>query len=389
MIPLSYSVRSLWRRPLTLLVTVVGLSLVVFVFAAVLMLSRGVRETLAKNGSPRNAIVLRDGATSEQVSVLGRDQVRLLSAEPEVALGADGKPLLAGELAVIAMLPRSDGAGDANVGIRGISERSLAVRDNVRFVRGRAPRPGTLEVAIGIALEGRYQGSRLGESLSFARRQWPVVGVFAVDGSAFESEVWGDAQELMDAFGRPAYSDAVLRLRDPAALAELSGKVAADPQLATTRVFREDRFFDQQSESLRRFVVMLGAFVAVIFAIAAALGATVTLYAQVASRVREIGTLRALGFRRRTVLSVFLREALLLALLAGAAGTAAASALSLVSFSAMNNQSFTQITFHFAFGTGVAAGAIAFSLAMGLLGGFAPALRAARLPITAAVRGGR
>ncbi len=389
MIPLAYSARSLMRRPLTATVTIVGLSLVVAVFAAVLMLSKGVRETLALNGSPDNAIALRDGATSEVSSVISREQLRFLSAEPEIAGGADGKPQIAGEVSVIGSLPRSDGKGGANVGMRGISEQSLTVRNTVKVVRGRLPRPGTLEVMVGSAIEGRYTGSRIGESLSFARREWPVVGVFEAGGSAFESELWGGAQELMDAFDRQAFSDAIFRLKDQAALATLTGKLAADPQLSTIKVMREDRFFESQSETLRTFVVALGVFVAAIFAIAAALGAAVTMYAQVAGRVREVGTLRAIGFKRRTVLAVFLREAILLSLLAGVIGTAAASALSLVTFSALNNQSFTQITFHFAFSPGVAVAAMIFSLVMGLLGGFSPAVGAARLSIVSAARGGR
>ena len=389
MIPLVYSVRSLSRRPLTATVTVVGLSLVVFVFASVLMLSRGVRETLAKNGSPENALILREGATGEGVSFISRDQLRLLAAEAEVAAGSNGRPLIAGELVVIGELPRSDGVGGANVGMRGISEASLAVRPTVKLVRGRLPRLGTLEVMIGSALDGRYVGGRLGESLSFARRQWPVVGLFEADGSAFESEIWGDAQQLMDAFNRPSFSDAVLRLRDAGALAKLERAMAEDPQLSTLKPWREDRFFDSQSESLRRFIVMLGAFVAVIFAIAAAFGAAITMYAQVAGRVREVGTLRAIGFKRRTVLGVFLRESILLSLVSGLIGTLAASLLSLVSFSTVNQQTFTLVTFHFTFGVGVALGALAFSLAMGLVGGFTPALGAARLPIVSAIRGGR
>ncbi len=389
MIPLAYSARSLLRRPLTATVPVVGLALVGCVFAAVRMLSAGVHETLALNGSPDNAIALRDGATSEVSSLISREQLRLLSAEPEVAVASDGKPEIAGEVSVIGSLPRIDGKGNANVGMRGISEESLSVRAGVKVVRGRLPRPGTLEVMVGKSIEGRYTGSRIGETLAFSRREWPVVVVFEAGGSAFESEMWGGAQELMDAFDRPAFSDAIFRLKDAAALASLTGKLAADPQLSTVKVLREDRFFDSQSETLRTFVVALGAFVAVIFAIAAALGAAVTMYAQVAGRVREVGTLRAIGFKRRTVLVVFLREAILLSLVAGVIGTTAASALSLVTFSALNNQSFTQITFHFAFSAGVAVASMIFSVVMGLLGGFSPAVGAARLSIVSAARGGR
>jgi len=389
MIPISYSIRSLARRPLTSVMTIGGLSLVVFVFAAMLMLSRGVHDAMAKNGSPKNAMILRDGATSEAMSSVSRDQFRLLQASPEIAADAQGAPLLAGEVVVIGNLPRSGADADehgANVGVRGIMPASLAIRDTVRVVKGRLPRPGTLEVMVGSAVEGRYKGSRLGESLSFARREWPVVGVFSAAGSAFESEIWGDQQTLADAYNRQGFTDVVLRLKDPGALPALSARLAADPSLSTLKPWREDLFFDAQSETLRQFIVGLGAFVTVIFALAAGFGATVTMYSQVANRLREIGTLRAIGYRRFPVLSVFLREAILLSVLSGVIGMAAASLLSLASFSTLNNQSFTQISFHFHFGPDVALSAVIFSLAMGLLGGFVPALSAARQGIVNAVR---
>jgi len=358
MIPISYSIRSLARRPLTSVMTIGGLSLVVFVFAAMLMLSRGVHDAMAKNGSPKNAMILRDGATSEAMSSVSRDQFRLLQASPEIAADAQGAPLLAGEVVVIGNLPRSGADADehgANVGVRGIMPASLAIRDTVRVVKGRLPRPGTLEVMVGSAVEGRYKGSRLGESLS-------------------------------DAYNRQGFTDVVLRLKDPGALPALSARLAADPSLSTLKPWREDLFFDAQSETLRQFIVGLGAFVTVIFALAAGFGATVTMYSQVANRLREIGTLRAIGYRRFPVLSVFLREAILLSVLSGVIGMAAASLLSLASFSTLNNQSFTQISFHFHFGPDVALSAVIFSLAMGLLGGFVPALSAARQGIVNAVR---
>jgi len=389
MIPISYSIRSLARRRLTSVMTIAGLSLVVFVFAAMLMLSRGVHDAMAKSGSPQNAMILREGATSEAVSSVSRDQFRLLQASPEVAATSQGTPLIGGEMVVISNLPRIDGGPDtpgANVGVRGISPVSLEIRDTVKVVKGCLPRPGTLEVMLGSAVEGRYKGSRLGESLSFARREWPVVGVFSANGSAFESEIWGDEQSVADAYNRQAFTDVVLRLKDRVGLSVLSGRLAADPSLSTLKAWREDLFFDAQSETLRSFIVGLGTFVTVIFAIAAALGATVTMYSQVSNRLREIGTLRAIGYRRLAVLRVFLREAIMLSVLSGVIGVACASLLSLANFSVLNSQSFTQITFHFHFGPDVALVALAFSVLMGLLGGFVPALSAARLLIVNAVR---
>jgi putative ABC transport system permease protein len=388
MIPSIYSLRSLIRRPFTIGVTVAGLSLVVFVFAAVLMLARGVGETLAHNGQPDNVLILRDSAGSEVQGVMSRDQLRFLQAMPEIATGSDGKPLIAGEVVLIAALPRIGDASAANVVLRGIAESSMQIRTTVKVTQGRLPQPGTSELMVGAAVAGKYTDTKLGDKLNVARRDWNIVGVFSADGAAFESEIWGDALQLMDAFNRPVYSDAVARVKDRSAVAVLQAKVAADPQLSSQKVWREDVFFESQSAETRRFIYLLGVFIAIIFAAAAAMGAAVTMYAQVAGRIREVGTLRAIGFKRRAVLVVFLREALLLSLLGGVIGTLGATALSFVSFVTNNQQTFSEVTFHFGFGPEVAVSALVFSLVMGLLGGFTPAWRASRLSIVAATRGG-
>jgi len=353
------------------------------------MLARGVGETLAHNGQPDNVLILRDGAGSEVQGVLSRDQVRFLQAMPEVATGSDGKPLVAGELLLIAALPRVQDGSAANVVLRGIGESSLQIRNTVKVIQGRLPQPGTSELMVGSAVLGKYTDTKLGDKLNLARRDWNIVGVFSADGAAFESEIWGDVLQLMDAFNRPVYSDAVARLKDRSSLAVLQAKFAADPQLSSEKVWREDTFFESQSADTRRFIYLLGVFIAVIFAAAAAMGAAVTMYAQVAGRIREVGTLRAIGFRRRSVLGVFLREALLLSIAGGVIGTLGATVLSLVSFVTTNRQTFSEVTFHFGFGPEVAVNALLFSLVMGLLGGFTPAWRASRLSIVAATRGGQ
>ncbi len=389
MIPLSYSVRSLLRRPLTVMVTLSGLSAVVLVFAAVLMLSAGVRQTLASSGSPDNFLVLRDGATGENNSILSRDQVRLFSAAPELARAANGQPLIDAELFTIACFDRADGTGRANVAVRGVGPLVLQLRPTVKVTQGRVPTAGTSEVMIGRGLVGRYPGAQLGDHLAFARRDWRIVGVFSAGGAAFESEIWGDVDQISDAFQRNGlFTDIVGRTAERGAFARLGARLAGDPQLSTLKAQREDVFFDSQSESTRRFVSVLGLFVACIFGVAAALGAAITMYAQVAGRVREVGTLRALGFKRRAVLGVFLRESVLLSLVGGAIGLAGASLCSLVTFSLTNNNTFTDVTFHFSFSAGVAVASFGFALSMGLLGGLSPAWRASRLSIVSATRGG-
>jgi ABC-type antimicrobial peptide transport system permease subunit len=390
MIPLSYSLRSLSRRPVTAIVTLVGLTLVVLVFAAVLMLSNGVRDTLAKNGSPDNFLAVRDGATSEATSLVSIDQARLFSAEPELVRGAGGQALVDAELVVIGSFERPNATGDANVLVRGVGPQALAVRSTVKVTQGHAPNPGTSEIMIGKSLVGHYAGFQLGSKLPLAKRDWEIVGVFEAEGSALESEIWGDVDQISDAFSRRgALSEIVGRLQDRSSgIALLQGKVASDPQLSTLKIWREDAFYETQSASLSKLITGLGLFVAVIFSAAAALGAAITMYAQVAGRVREVGTLRAIGFRRRSVLLVFLREAVLLSLVGGILGIALASLFSLTSFSASNQDSFTDVTFHFRFGLGIAIKSLIFAMIMGLLGGFSPAWRASRLSIVSATRGG-
>jgi putative ABC transport system permease protein len=388
MIPFSYSVRSLIRRPLTVVVTLTGLAAVVLVFTAVLMLSSGIKETLASSGSPDNFIVLRDGATSEAVSGISRDQVRLFSAESELAKAPNGQPLIDAELALIGGFDRVGGAGRANVAIRGVGPLALQIRPTVKVIEGKVPGAGTSEIMIGKGIVGRYEGFHLGDHLTFARRDWNVVGIFSAEGASFESEIWGDVDQLSDAFSRvSAYSEIVGRTAQADQLTALGARLASDPQLSTVTVQREDKFFDTQSASTRTFVTVLGMFVAIIFAVAAALGAAITMYAQVASRVREVGTLRAIGFKRRVVLGVFLRESVLLSLTGGAIGLAVASLGSLVTFSLTNNNTFTDITFHFKFGPNIVVAAAIFALVLGVLGGFLPALRASRLSIVSATRG--
>ena len=387
MIPLSYNVRSILRRRFSAVATAGGLALVVFVFAAVLMLASGVEETLKATGSPRNAILLRKGSSSELTSFLPRDAAKVFAADPSVAVEG-GKAIASPELFVIFQLQRSDGKGTANVGFRGVTPDGLRLlrSETVRVVDGRLPQPATSEVMIGQAVRGRYKGAVLGQSIRIARRDWQVVGVFAAGGSGFESEIWADADQLADAARRAGYSQLTVRLKSPSDFAALRAAVDADPRY-NLEAKREDRYYEEASGALATFVRALGTVIAIFFAFGATLGAMITMYAQVASRVREVGTLRALGFRRRSVLASFLVESLVLALIGAVAGCLLASALGAVSFSTVNFSSFTEIKFRFHFAPAIAAWATAFAVAMGLLGGALPAARAARLAIADATKG--
>jgi len=385
MIPLAYNVRSILRRRFS--ATATGLGLVVFVFAAVMMMGQGVSTTLKSSGSPGNAILFRKGSTSELTSFLSRDAAKVLAADRAVAVEG-GKPVASPELFVIFQLPRATGEGVANVAFRGITMDGwqLLRSGSVKPGEGRLPRAGTSEVMIGRSVRGRYKGADLGQQIHIARRGWTVVGLFDAGGSAFESEIWTDADQLMDAARRPGYSTMTVRLRSAADLGPLQTAADADRRF-NLEAKREDVFYEEAAGPAARFVTALGTLIAVFFAIGATLGAMITMYAQVANRVREVGTLRALGFGRRAVLGSFLVESLLLSLIGAGVGALAAAALSNVSFSMTNFSSFTEIKFRLRFSSEIGIRAAIFAIAMGLLGGLAPAIRAARLQIAEAVKG--
>jgi ABC-type lipoprotein release transport system permease subunit len=390
-VPVVYNLRSLTVRKVTTSVTAVGIALVVFVFATVLMLASGVKKTLATTGVPENAKINRKGAQNEMQSGMLPEQLKLLEAQPEVAIGKDGKPLASPELVVLIFALKEGATDDSqgtNVTVRGVGPKALDLHPPAHL-DGRMFTPGTSEVVIGKGLAGRFQGMKLGGATRFARRDWTVVGVMDTGGSAYESEVWGDVEQFEDAFQRrPAFSSVTIKLASPDALEALSKKLDADPQLNSLEVKREDRYWAGQSERFALFVTFLGLFVAVIFAFGAVLGAMITMYAQVAARTREIGTLRAMGFRRRSVLVSFIVESVLLSLIAGSLGLFAASFWQLTSFSTMNWQSFSEVTFRFHLSPEIIAASLTFAALLGYAGGLLPALRASRMPITQATRGG-
>jgi len=387
MIPLSYNVRSILRRRFSAFATAGGLGLVVFVFAAVLMLARGVEETLKSTGVRENAIFLRKGSTSELTSFVPREAAKTFAAENAVAVEG-GRPVASPELFVIFQLPRVDGNGTANVGIRGITRDGwdLLRSKSVKLIDGRLPQWATSEVMIGRAARGRYTGAQIGQSITIARRQWQVVGVFEAGGAAFESEIWADADQIADAARRTGYSTKTVRLKSPGEFDGLRATVDADPRW-NLEAKREDRFYEESSGPLANFIRVLGTAIAIFFSLGATLGAMITMYAQVASRVREVGTLRALGFRRRSVLGSFLVESLILSLLGAVAGCIFASMLAATSFTTTNWSSFTEIKFNFHFSPDIGLKATVFALFMGLIGGLLPATRAARLAIAEATKG--
>ena len=384
-IPFAYVLRNLWTRKLTTLLTAGGMALVVFVFAAVLMLDAGLKKTLVSTGSMDNAILLRPAAQTEIQSAVYRDQASLVETLPEVARGEAGVPLVSKETIVLIAIPKRGSGKPANLVVRGMPAMGIRLRPQVAMIDGRMFRPGTSEVVVGRAIAEGFDGTGIGEKLRFAGREWTIVGSFDGAKSGFDSEIWGDVEQMLQAFRRTAYSSVLVRLAGADRFGAFKARVAADQRLILD-VKQEPLFYQEQSKSLSTFISYLGVALSVIFSIGAMIGAMITMYASVASRTGEIGTLRALGFRRSSILAAFLAESLLLALAGGAAGLALASFLQAFTITTMNWQSFSQLAFGFHLTPSIAASTLAFSLAMGLAGGFLPSVRAARLEIVDALR---
>ncbi|HZA96479.1 MAG TPA: ABC transporter permease [Burkholderiaceae bacterium] len=385
-VPFSYIRRNLWVRKLTTALTAGGMALVVFVFAAVLMLDAGLKATLVATGSPDNVVLIRQGSQTEVQSGVFRDQAALIETSPEIARGSDGQPLVSKEVVVLNSLPKiNDRNKRSNVVVRGLPEIGKTLRPQVRIIEGRMFRPGSSEVVVGSSVARGFAGVEIGQQLSFAGRQWTVVGVLDGGKTAFDSEIWGDVEQMMQAFRRLTYSSVIAKLASPASLEALKLRLDNDPRLKVD-VKREAQFYADQSASLSRFITILGMALSVIFSVGAMIGAAITMYSAVATRTGEIGTLRALGFPRASILLAFLIESLLLALVGGLVGLLAASFLTAITISTTNFQSFSELAFAFTLTPNIVVSALVFSILMGFVGGFLPAIKASRMKIVDALR---
>lgn len=384
-IPLRYTLRNLWTRKLTTALTAGGMALVVFVFAAVQMLDTGLRATLVATGQPDNVLITRRAAGTEISSSVDRVQAAVIESQPEIAIGVAGNRLVSREAVILITLPKRNSGQATNVTTRGVGAAAFELRPQVRITHGRAVNRGASEVVVGKSLADRFEGASVGAVLRFGGREWRVVGIFDSGGAAFDSEVWADADQLMQAFRRQAYSSIVARLTDAAAFDAMQVRLESDPRL-TLEVKRERVFYEDQSKALSNFISYLGMTLSIIFSIGAMIGAMITMYAAVANRVGEIGTLRALGYRRSAVLAAFLFESVLLGAIGGVVGVGLATFMQLVHISTLNWQSFAELAFSFTLTPKIAMLSLAFAVVMGVVGGFLPAMRAARLSIVDALR---
>jgi putative ABC transport system permease protein len=385
MVPIQYSVRSLWVRKITTIATALGVALVIFVFAGSQMVSAGMKRAMKLSGREDTVILLRDGSDAELPSSFSTDKVKLVGDRPEVRQG-DGHGAI-GEIVVVLTIDLVNGDGISNLMVRGTELDKLAFRPEVKIVSGRLPKPGTNEAMVGKAISGRFKGVRIGQQFDIKNnRPLNVVGVFSAGGSSYESEVWGDLDEVRRDLGREGVvSSARVRLKDKGQLQAFRSAVEADKQLGID-VMRETAYYEKQSEMTAGFLGFMGSVFAVLLSLAAMIFAAITMNGAVANRTKEIGTLRALGFSRLAILTSFVIEAIFLSVIGGAIGTAFGLLLSLQTFKTMNFATFSEIVITFHATPGMVIGAFVFSVIMGLIGGLAPAIRAARVSPVEAMR---
>ena len=357
----------------------------VAVFVAMMALSNGFQAALVNTGSPDNVLVLRKGAGAEMNSGLSRHTVNILSNFPFVAKDEDGRPLASAETFVVVPMKRVTGAL-ANVVARGVSPQALKVRKGIEIGDGRMFNLGSPEVIVGVGMAARFPGTEIGEQLRFGDRDWTVVGHFSADGSSFESEVWGENEQFMPVFRGEIFQSVTIRLADPSAFAEVKQTLEEDPQLFVDAL-QEREFYEGQSTVLSQILSFIAIFVAGVMAIGAVFGAINTMYAAVASRTSEIAVLLTLGFKPLSVLSSFMFEAVMIALLGGIIGCVMVLPINGFLTSTTNWTSFSEIAFSFRITPELLLNGLIFAVVMGVIGGFFPALRAARQTVATALRG--
>jgi putative ABC transport system permease protein len=385
-IPFVYNFRSVTARWTSSIVAVLGIAGTVGVFVAMLSLARGFRATLVASGSDDNAIVLRAGATSEMMSGIKLEDIKILQDAPGVARASDA-PLVTSEVVVVAPFPLRATGTDANAQVRGVSANVLTIRRNVKIVQGRMFQPGLAELIVGKNASSSYSGLTLGNTVNFGGGHWQVVGIFDAGGSSFDSEVWCDARVLDDVYKRPSniFQSATVHLSSPGAFEQFKDAVTSDRRL-NFDVTREIDYYAKQSTRMTQLITILGGLVAFVMAIGAVFGALNTMYSAVAERGREIATMRALGFGSGAVVFSFLVEALLISFVGGAIGCVAVLPLNGLTTGTMNWQTFSQLAFAFRITPALLLAGIVFALVMGLLGGLPPAMRAAWRPVAVALR---
>ena len=386
-LPISYNIRSLIARWKITLLAIFGIGCVVAVFMVLLAMVSGFRTVLRATGNPRNGVVAQRGSMSELTSWINHDPANFITADDRIARNSSGQPMASCEMVVITNLPKRETGQPANVTVRGVTQNAFEVRNGMHIVKGRNFQPGLNEVVVGQKIHDRVTGVEIGDKLRMQKRDWEVVGIFDAQGSSFESEIWADFNSAGQAFGRAGggCSSLTVRLRDVAALPAFDHELQLNPnfQVALTP---EIKYYEDQAGPVAGPLMAFAVFVAIVMGIGAVFGAMNTMYAIVAARTREVATLRALGFSRFSVLFAFVTESVFLSLVGGALGCALAMFANGYTAGTGQTASFSEIAFAFHITSGDIIAGMVFAGLMGIAGGLLPALRAARMPITAALR---
>lgn len=384
---MAYSYKNIFARKLTSILTIAGVALVAFVFCAVMMLTNGLEQTLIDTGNDENVTIIRKASMTEIQSIIPMSMGRIIIPDPAFEQSETGEPMVATEIMVLISQPKRGYSEKetSNVPVRGVNNMSFVVRPNLNISSGRMYNEGTAEVIAGAKVAKGFQGCGIGETVRFASRDWTVVGIFEGDGSGFENEIWGDYNQLSAAFERPIYSSLTGQLKSPDLYDQFKKRIEEDPRL-TVEVKREKEYYADQSSFTTTYINVLGTVISIIFSLGAIVGAMITMYATVADRTKEIGTLRALGFSRFSLLITFLVEAILMSLIGGIIGVGIAYFLGFIEVSTTNWDTFAEIAFSFKISPGIIIGTLVFAIVMGFVGGFLPAARASRLKIITALR---
>ena len=385
-IPFKYTIKNFTSRKLTTFITIFGVALVVFVFTAVLMMAYGIQKTLIATGLPDNVLITRKAANGEISSLVDGETQDVIRTLQHIASDKNGKQIISKEPVVVINLEKF-GGGMSNVTVRGVSDVVFELRPQVKIIEGKMFNFGLRELIVGSGVTGKFKGAAIGDEVKFAGDSWKIVGIFDSDGSGFDSEMWGDSGQLLNAFNRGnTISSMTLKLDDANNFKDFKKQFEFDKRLQQFEPKIEQKYFEEQSEFMAAFIRIIGIVITIIFSVGAMIGAAITMYAAVANRTVEVGTLRALGFKRRSILVVFLIESLVIAITGGLIGIFLASFLQFINISTLNFQSFSELAFSFSLSPSIILSSLIFAIIMGIIGGFFPSVRAARLKIVNALR---
>ncbi|MCI0349683.1 MAG: ABC transporter permease [Acidobacteriales bacterium] len=384
-LPLTYNVRNLLVRWKVTLLSIFGVGLVVTVLVVLMSMAAGFRTALRTSGRIDNAVYIQKGSASELTSWANVNLTQLVSVDSRVARGKDGQPLASPEIVIVSNMPRRADNQPTNVTVRGVTQKAFDVRGPIEIIQGRSFTPGLYEIIVGERIHERMAGLDIGSKVNIQKRSWEIVGIFRAEGSAFESEIWGDVSVMGPAFLRTGgYNSLTLRLNDPKSLSGFAKEISTNPQMQH-RLIEERKYYEDQAGPVANQLTRLAMFVAVVMGIGAVFGAMNTMYAIVSARTREVGTLRALGFSRFSVLTAFLIESVFLAIVGGLIGCLLA--LPMNNFSAgTGGPGFSELAYAFKITGRVLVFGMVFAISMGVIGGLLPAIRAARLPISSSLR---